>query len=378
MSIAATWFRDNFPGEVLYAVKANPSPWALDAMYATGLRWFDVASEEEIKLIASRYPDAKMAFMHPVKSRKAIERAYFEHGVRTFSLDCEAELEKIVAATQRADDLTLVVRLAVNNADAVYALSNKFGVSEENAPALLRKVRGFADNLGVSFHVGSQCMNPSAYRDAMELASQIIREAGVILDVVDVGGGFPSAYPGMMPPDLELYVKVIKEVFEQMPVAMNAQLWCEPGRALVAESSSILARVELVKDGALHINDGSYGNLFDAAHCKWPFPVKAHRPDGEFEGETQAFKLYGPTCDSLDAMEGPFVLPADIREGDYIELGMLGAYGVAMQTRFNGFGETETISVKDLPWTSMYSVPVVEKPARRAGRKPTRRLKVVR
>ena len=347
-------------------------------MYATGLRWFDVASEEEIKLVASRYRDAKMAFMHPVKSRKAIERAYFEHGVRVFSLDCEAELEKIVAATQRADDLTLVVRLAVNNADAMYALSNKFGVSEESAPALLRKARGFADNLGVSFHVGSQCMNPSAYRDAIELASKIIREAGVILDVVDVGGGFPSAYPGMTPPDLELYVKVIKEVFEQMPVAMNAQLWCEPGRALVAESTSILARVELVKDGALHINDGSYGNLFDAAHCKWPFPVKAHRPDGAFEGSDQPFKLYGPTCDSLDAMEGPFVLPADIREGDYIEFGMLGAYGVAMQTRFNGFGETEDVAVQDQPWTSMYGV--VDKRAaapRRTARKTQRRLKVV-
>ena len=380
VSIAATWFRDNFPGDVLYAVKANPSPWALDAVYATGLRWFDVASENEIKLIASRYPDAKMAFMHPVKSRKAIERAYFEHGVRTFSLDCEAELEKIVAATQRADDLTLIVRLAVNNSDALYALSNKFGVSEEDAPALLRKARGFADNLGVSFHVGSQCMNPSAYRDALELASQIIRDAGVILDVVDVGGGFPSAYPGMTPPDLELYVKVIKEAFEQMPVAMNAELWCEPGRALVAESTSILARVELVKDGALHINDGSYGNLFDAAHCKWPFPVKAHRADGEFEGENQGFKLYGPTCDSLDTMEGPFVLPADIREGDYIEFGMLGAYGVAMQTRFNGFGETEDVAVRDLPWTSMYGS--VEKRAasvRRTARgKSPRRLKVVR
>jgi ornithine decarboxylase len=381
VSIAATWFRDNFPGEVLYAVKANPSPWALDAYYAAGLRGFDVASEEEIKLIASRYPDAKMAFMHPVKSRKAIERAYFEHGVRTFSLDCEAELEKIVAATQRADDLTLVVRLAVNNGDAVYALSNKFGASEEVAAPLLQKARGFADNLGVSFHVGSQCMSPSAFRDAMDLASRIIVKAGVIVDVVDVGGGFPSAYPGMAPPDLELYVNVIKSAFEGMPVAMNAKLWCEPGRAMVAEASSILARVELVKDGALHINDGSYGNLFDAAHCKWPFPVKAHRPDGEFEGSDQGFKLYGPTCDSLDAMEGPFVLPADIREGDYIEIGMLGAYGVAMQTRFNGFGDTETIAVEDLPWTTMYSS-VIEKRAatatRRPARKSPRRLKVVR
>ncbi|HVY90856.1 MAG TPA: type III PLP-dependent enzyme [Hyphomonadaceae bacterium] len=381
VSVAANWFRDSFPGEVLYAVKANPSPWALDAVYAAGLRWFDVASENEIQLIASRYPDAKMAFMHPVKSRQAIERAYFDHGVRVFSLDCEAELEKIVAATRRAEDLTLVVRLAVSNQDAAYALSNKFGVSEAAAPALLRKARVFAENLGVSFHVGSQCMSPSAYRDAVDLASRIIREAGVIVDVVDVGGGFPSAYPGMTPPDLNLYVKVIKSAFEEMPVAMNAKLWCEPGRAMVAESTSILVRVELVKDGCLHINDGSYGNLFDAAHCKWPFPVKAIRADGEFEGANQEYKLYGPTCDSMDAMEGPFLLPADIREGDYIELGMLGAYGIAMQTRFNGFGETETIGVEDLPWTTMYSLPVVEKRAasgRRPARKSPRRLKVVR
>jgi ornithine decarboxylase len=339
---------------VLYAVKANPSPWALDAMYNAGMRWFDVASEAEIELVHSRYPDAVMAFMHPVKSRKAIERAYFDHGVRIFSLDCEAELEKIVAATGRPDDLTLIVRLAVSNNDAVYALSNKFGVASDEAPGLIRKARVYANELGVSFHVGSQCMNPSAYRDAMELASGIIRQAGVTVDIVDVGGGFPSAYPGMSPPDLKLYVDVIKEAFEDMPVLGNADLWCEPGRALVAESTSILVKVELVKDGALYINDGSYGNLFDAAHCKWKFPVKAHRPAGQFEGETREYKLYGPTCDSLDTMEGPFVLPSDIREGDYIELGMLGSYGVAMQTRFNGFGETDTVGVSDAPWTSMY------------------------
>jgi ornithine decarboxylase len=363
VSIAATWFRDNFPGDVLYAVKANPSLWALDAVYAAGLRWFDVASENEVELIAGRYPDAKLAFMHPVKSRKAIERAYFNHGVRVFALDCEAELEKIVAATGRASDLTLVVRLTVPNNDAGYALSGKFGIGEDAAPVLLQKARGFADSLGVAFHVGSQCMSPSAYRDAMAVASRVIVSAGVVIDVVDVGGGFPSAYPGMTPPGLQLYVNVIKEAFEDMPVLMNADLWCEPGRALVAEASSILVRVELVKDGELHINDGSYGNLFDAAHCKWPFPVKALRADGAFEGETAPFKLFGPTCDSIDAMEGPFVLPTDIREGDYIEIGMLGAYGVAMQTRFNGFGETETVRVEDAPWTSMYGEIEVAKPA---------------
>ncbi len=357
VSIAATWFRDNFPGEVLYAVKANPSPWVLDTLWAAGQRWFDVASEAEVELIASRYPEATLAFLHPVKSRKAIERAYFDHGVRIFALDCEAELEKIVSATARAKDLTLIVRLACSNSEAGYALTGKFGVSETAAPELLQKARRFADNLGVSFHVGSQCMSPSAYRDAMEMASRAIREAGVTVDIVDVGGGFPSAYPGMIPPDLQLYVDVIDEAFEDMPVLMNADLWCEPGRALVAESTSILARIELVKDGALYINDGSYGNLFDAAHCKWPFPVRAHRADETgfaADGATADYKLFGPTCDSIDAMEGPFVLPADLREGDYIEIGMLGAYGVAMQTRFNGYGETETMRVEDTPWTSMY------------------------
>lgn len=362
-SVATAWFQDKFPGEVLYAVKANPSPWALDAVYAAGQRWFDVASENEIELVASRFADATLAFMHPVKSRKVIERAYFQYGVRIFALDCEAELEKIVAATQRADDLTLVVRLAVSNSEAGLPLAGKFGVSEEAAPDLLRKARRYAAELGVSFHVGSQCMSPSAYRDAMTLASDVIREAGVTVDVVDVGGGFPSAYPGMTPPDLQLYVDVITEAFEDMPVLQNADLWCEPGRALVAETTSILVKVELVKDGALYINDGSYGNLFDAAHCKWPFPVKAHRADGAFEGGEAAYKLYGPTCDSIDTMPGPYDLPADIREGDYIEIGMLGAYGVAMQTRFNGFGETETIEVQDAPWSTMYGEIAAPKPA---------------
>jgi ornithine decarboxylase len=365
VSLAAHWFQENFPGEVLYAVKANPSPWALDAVYNAGVRWFDVASEAEVELVASRYPDAKLAFMHPAKPRPAITRAYARHGVKVFALDCEAELDKIVEATGGAEDLTLVVRLAVSNSEAGYALSGKFGVDRASAPALLRKARRYASELGVSFHVGSQCMSPSAYRDAMELASGIIREAGVVIDVVDVGGGFPSAYPGMSPPDLTLYMNVIREAFEDMPVLMNADLWCEPGRALVAESTSILARVELVKDGELHLNDGAYGNLFDAAHAKWPFPVKAIRAEGGFAEANAPFTLYGPTCDSIDVLHGQFDLPADIREGDYIEFGMLGAYGVAMQTRFNGFGDTDTVIVEEAPWSSMYGEIPAPKPAAR-------------
>ncbi len=351
---AASWFQDNFPGEVLYAVKANPSLWALDAVYAAGVRWFDVASLNEVELIANRFSDATLAFMHPVKSRHAIREAYHRFGVRIFVLDTEAELNKIVEETGAAKDLTLVVRFAVSNDGSSLPLSGKFGVTREEGPVLLRAARAYADELGVSFHVGSQCMNPNAYRNAMADVSRLIVQAGVTVDIVDVGGGFPSAYPGMSPPPLTDYIDMIDAAFEEMPVLENADLWCEPGRALVAESTSILARVELVKGDALYINDGAYGNLFDAAHCKWPFPVRMHRAHGEASGEVKAFHMYGPTCDSIDHMPGPYWLPADIREGDYVEVGMLGAYGVAMQTRFNGFGETVDVLVHDKPWVSLY------------------------
>ena len=352
--LAATWFQDHFPGEVLYAVKANPSLWVLDQVYAAGVRWFDVASLRYVELIGDRYPDANLAFMHPVKSRTAIARAYFDHGVRIFVLDCEAELEKIMAATGQATDLTLVVRMAVANDGATLPLAGKFGASSVDAPELLQKTRAVADELGVSFHVGSQCMSPAAYRTAMEQVSRAILSAAVTVDIVDVGGGFPVAYPGLTPPPLEAYMDVIDQAFEEMPVLMNADLWCEPGRALCAEGTSILAKVELVKDGAVHLNDGAYGNLFDAVHCKWPFPVRVHRREGALSADRATFRLCGHTCDSIDTLAGECKLHDDLGEGDYIEFGMLGAYGVAMQTGFNGFGATSDVAVRDMPWGSVF------------------------
>lgn len=352
VSVAAGWFQDNFPGEVLFAVKANPSVWALDAMYEAGQRWFDVASIQEVELVAKRYHDATVAFMHPVKSRASITRAYKEFGVRIFVLDCESELTKILEATDYAEDLTLIVRLAVSNTGASLPLSGKFGCAADHAPALLQKARLYADEMGVSFHVGSQCMDPGAYRYAMETASEAIKQAAVTVDIVDVGGGFPVAYPGMSPPDWQAYVDVIVDAFEDMPVLCNADLWCEPGRALVADSTSIMAKVELVKGGEAHINDGAYGNLFDAAHCAWKYPLRVHRAEGEASEFNAGFKLYGPTCDSIDTLDGAFDLPADLAEGDYIEFGMLGAYGVAMATRFNGFGDTLVIKLDEDVWAA--------------------------
>jgi ornithine decarboxylase len=356
VAVAGRWFQENFKGDVLYAVKANPSPWVVKTLWEAGVTKFDVASLPEIELVAETAPGARMAFMHPVKSRSAISRAYFDFGVKTFSLDTHEELEKILDATGGARDLNLLVRLAVATEGAAYTLAGKFGVSPDQAPDLLLAARRATEELmGVAFHVGSQCMRPTAYQAAMSQASRALVRAGVFADVVDVGGGFPSVYPGMIPPALADYVDSIHRGFDEMKVHETTELWCEPGRALVAESSSILTKVELRKGDALYLNDGSYGSLFDATHAKWPFPVKLVR-DAEASTELKPFRFYGPTCDSIDHMPGPFWLPDDVREGDYIEIGMLGAYGVAMNTRFNGYGDTDLAEVADAPMASMYGL----------------------
>ena len=356
VAVAAHWFQANFKGDVFYAVKANPSAWVISALWESGVRAFDVASIPEIELVAAVAPQARLAFMHPVKSRGAIARAYHAFGVRTFALDTLDELQKILDATGGARDLNLIVRMAVQTEGAQYTLSGKFGVSPEDAPALLLAARQATEELmGVSFHVGSQCMRPSAYRSAMAQVSRALVRAGVFADVVDVGGGFPSVYPGMAPPDLQVYLDAIHAGFEEMMVHETTELWCEPGRALVAEASSILTKVELRKGNTLYLNEGSYGSLFDATHSKWPFPVKLVR-EAESSNTVKPFSFYGPTCDSIDHMPGPFWLPEDVGEGDYVEIGMLGAYGVAMNTRFNGFGEVETVVVDDAPMASMYGL----------------------
>jgi ornithine decarboxylase len=354
VTAAAEWFLKNFPGETFYAVKANPSEWVLDALWSAGIRSFDVASDVEAALIANKFKGAQIAFMHPVKSRRAIARAFHDFGVKTFALDSEDELQKILAETNNAKDLTLMVRFAVSGEGAAYPLTRKFGVNPDEAASLLRKTRQVSEEmLGVSFHVGSQCMRPDAFRTAMDAANRAIVEAGVLVDIVDVGGGFPAIYPGMSPPPMIEYVNAIKNSFEQMYVAQNAKLWAEPGRALVAEAGSTVTRVELRKGDALYLNDGAFGTLFDATHLNWAFPAKLLRQQPS-RAKLAPFRLYGPTCDSMDAAAGPFMLPADIQEGDLIEIGSLGAYGTAMGTRFNGFGETVTIESKDSPWPTMY------------------------
>ncbi len=353
---AARFFVEKFPGKVLYAVKANPSSDLLLLQWESGVTHYDVASIAEVRLVRETLPQATLCFMHPVKTERAIAEAYFEHGCKTFSLDSVEELEKIQRATKGATDLRLCVRLRVSSEYSELSLASKFGVDLTEAPALLQATRQVADWLGVCFHVGSQAMSPFAYVQALERVRAAIAEASVVIDMIDVGGGFPSIYPGMEPPPLEDYFKIIHQHFYALPIAYNAELWCEPGRALCAEYNSMIVRVEKRRGTELFINDGAYGALFDAAHVAWRFPVRRIAADGTAgnDVETEDFSFYGPTCDDADFMEGPFPLPGDIKAGDYIEVGMLGAYGAAMRTGFNGFGSGPVETVSDEPMSSLY------------------------
>ncbi|ASP29828.1 MAG: type III PLP-dependent enzyme [Pseudomonadota bacterium] len=354
---AARFFVEKFPGKSLYAVKANPSPDLLQVLWDNGVTHYDVASIAEVRLVRATLPGATLCFMHPVKAPSAIREAYHVHGVRTFSLDSVEELEKIVEACrdeagEAAQDLRLCVRLRVSSEYSELSLASKFGCDLTEAPELLQQARQHADWLGVCFHVGSQAMTPFAYVQALERVRVAIGEASVVIDMIDVGGGFPSVYPGMEPPPLEDYFQIIHQNFYNLPIAYNAELWCEPGRALCAEYSSLIVKVEKRRGEELYINDGAYGALFDAAHVDWKFPVRALEDD--LIKPEMDFAFYGPTCDDADYMQGPFVLPEDIQAGDFIEIGMLGAYGAAMKTDFNGFGAADRVVVTDEPMASLY------------------------
>jgi ornithine decarboxylase len=355
---AARFFAEKFPGKAMYAVKANPSPELLQILWDSGITHFDVASIAEVRLVREVLPaTATPCFMHPVKTQSAIAQAYHRHGVRTFSLDTHEELAKIVKATAAPDgtpaqDLNLLVRLRVSSEHSELSLAAKFGADLVDAASLLQATRQHCDALGICFHVGSQAMTPFAYVQAMERVRAAIVEAAVTVDIVDVGGGFPSSYPGMEPPPLEDYFALIHRHFEMLPISYSAELWAEPGRALCAEYSSLIVKVEKRRGDELYINDGAYGALFDAAHVGWRFPVRALEDD--LTQPLEPFAFYGPTCDDADYMKGPFMLPADIQAGDWIEIGMLGAYGTAMKTRFNGFGTAEAVVVDDEPMESLY------------------------
>jgi ornithine decarboxylase len=344
-------FLATFPGEVMYAVKCNPEPRVLRALWSGGMRQFDCASPAEVALVRQMFgASAEIRYMHPVKARPAIRDAYRLHGVRDFSLDSREELAKIREEGRprrgEPDGLGLHVRLALPKGDAFYDLSGKFGAPAEEAAKLLAQARPVAARLGLCFHVGSQTMSPQAYRDALAIAGRVIARSGVTVEVIDVGGGFPVSYPDLVPAALDDFMAAIRQGLADLGLP-GIRVWAEPGRALVAPGVSVVVQVQHRRGKALFVNDGIYGSLSDAGVPGFRFPARLVRADAS--PATQGFELFGPTCDSADRMRGPFVLPADVREGDYIEIGQLGAYGGALRTAFNGFDRAHLVEVGDPP-----------------------------
>jgi ornithine decarboxylase len=352
--VASKIFQNKFPGKVLYAVKTNPHPEVLKTIVDSGIKNFDIASIEEIRNIKAISFDAKCSYMHTVKSRESIKEAYFKYNVKVFSLDTKDELLKIIESTNYAKDLELFVRVAVSNEHAEIDLSKKFGAPTSEASALLRLTKQYTKKIGLSFHVGSQCMHPISYAKGIEDLGSIIKRTKILPDYINVGGGFPTIYPDLIPQSLDNYFEVIQKNLEKLKLEKLPEIICEPGRAIVAESGSTIVKVNLRKKQKLYINDGTYGTLFDAGTPNIVFPTRLIKSRKIISKKLTAFDFYGPTCDSMDYMKGPFLLPNNIKENDYIELGQLGAYGLTFRTQFNGYYSDEIYEVEDKPIMTMY------------------------
>lgn len=337
-------FLAGFPGTVLYAVKCNPDARVLRALYDAGVRHFDTASLPEIAKISELFADARCYFNHPVKSRGALESASEVYGLTDYVVDHRAELDKLFEIV--GTDITVEVRIATAKGQALYNLSSKFGASPEDAVALLKEANRRGARTAIAFHVGSQCPDPDAYRLAMIEAAEVAKRAGVPIEYLDVGGGFPGAYGSPVPP-MTAFFEVIGKAKEDLGLAMP--LLAEPGRALSADGGSVLAQVQLRKGDDLYINDGIYGCLAEIQLGELKPPVRALSLAGgtcrPAEGAERTFRIFGPTCDSLDVFKVRFELPDGIGEGDWIEFRRMGAYSIGMQTAFNGFFTDTVVEV---------------------------------
>ena len=342
---SARLFLEKFPGDTLYAVKCNPSPHMLTALYQAGVRHFDTASLAEIALVTQLFPDPVCYFMHPVKSRAAIREARLRYGVRSFVVDHPAELQKIAQEIEPDPDVVVVVRLAVHHQAVVYDLSSKFGTSENEALELLGEIERLGFSAGLCFHVGSQCLDPEAYSVGVASVRSVMERTPVSLRCVDVGGGFPGKYLNHRVEDLATYIDTIVETTEDLGLTGRCDLMCEPGRGLSESGESLITQVHLRKGNAIYLNDGIYGSMNEEqTGLRRPHRMVATR---SFAAKTRSFTVYGPTCDSVDVLPEPVELPEDVREGDWIEFGGMGAYGLACRTAFNGFFPDDFVVVEN-------------------------------
>ncbi|HEX2581321.1 MAG TPA: type III PLP-dependent enzyme [Dongiaceae bacterium] len=350
LAAAARKFLGLFPGRVLYAVKCNPHPDVLNALYDAGIRHFDTASLPEIAQVRELFPDAACYFMHPVKARAVINTSARVYNIGTFVVDHPHEIDKIVDETGGGEGITILVRIKTPPVEGIFFnLSAKFGADTDSAVTMLREIERRGCRTGLAFHVGSQCLHPEAYRIALEMVGNVLEKSGVEIQYLDVGGGFPAQYLGHAMPPLEDFIAEIEAGVRALKLRRDCVLLCEPGRALVADGVSLVTQVQLRKDQQLYINDGIYGSLSEAVDASVRQPARALRLSGPMANENAPFTINGPTCDSLDVLPSAMELPADIREGDWIEIDRVGAYSNALATHFNGFHPDTLVRVHDEP-----------------------------
>jgi ornithine decarboxylase len=333
-------FLQGFPGRVLYAVKANDDPDVIGLLHGGGVAHFDCASLAEVALVRRLCPAATCYFMVPVSPRGDLRAAQAEFGVRHFMLD-HADRLPALAAEIALPGTVVFARMAVSHASAMMDLSSKFGAPPGDIPDLLARIRDSGAEPALAFNVGSLVTQTEAYRHAIEVAAGVLEALPFRVRLVDIGGGFPRAYPGFPVPPMAEYFAAVAETARRLPLAPGGVLLAEPGRALAAPGLSAVVEVLLRKDDRLYLNDGMYGIFWELrfkAHTR--FAVRAFRDGRPYAGMNGAaaagFRLYGPTCDASDVLPGAVELPADVRAGDYLEFGQIGAYSLSGRTRFNG------------------------------------------
>lgn len=340
LEATARHFLERFPGLVTYAVKANDRTDVLDTLSGAGLRAFDVASPPEMRAVRRAAPDAVMHYNNPVRSVDEIEAAK-ALGVGSWSVDCESELDKLTARLGKGHEVSVRFKLPVKA--AAYDFGAKFGAEPARAIRLLSRAaqRGFVPSL--TFHPGTQCHDPEAWRIYIRAARDIARSAGVEIVRLNVGGGF-AAHRGV-PADLNaIFAAISAETVSCF--ARPPALVCEPGRAMVAEAFALAVRVKAMReDGAVFLNDGLYGHLAEVPLLGMIDRVRVLGPDGPRTGAPVARRCFGPTCDSVDMLPEPLALPGDTKEGDHLLIEGLGAYGDVTSTRFNGYGRALDVPV---------------------------------
>ena len=330
-------FLRGFPGRVLYAVKANADPTVLRLLTDAGIRHFDCASLPEIEQVDAINPDATKYFMIPTRIREAARTAQEKHGVRHFVVDHLSGLSQLAREIDTSRSV-IFARMAVHHESAMEDLSIRFGAQPEEMPQLLQKIRDCGAEPALAFNVGSSVTDPEAYRHSISITRSVLEQLPFRLRLIDVGGGYPKSYPGFIVPEIEEYFTAIAESVATLPLADNAEVLGEPGRALAAPGMSAVVEVLLRKDNRLYINDGMYG-VFWLLRIDGPdrFPVRTYRNGEPHEGETMEFQINGPTCDSTDTLPGLVPLPTDIRPGDHLEFGNIGAYSISGRTDYNGY-----------------------------------------